>query len=284
VDGNDGTLNGGASFGAGITEQAFSLDGVDDFVSVPDSSNLDFATEDFTVALWVKFRSTAGEQVLAEKFIETWGPSRTGWSLTKLEGDTLRFGGSLGGDAHILDATPPSIPIDSWIHAAVTHYHQLVAGHREDTYTIYWNCNPIGSATRIDSPVDLDTTASLKFGHRGNPSDTPGSVDTRGFFLNGYIDDVQIFNRALSPSEINDICGAVGSATPTPAPTPTATPKPPAGVGGAVKLPPAAIAAESGVPGEEPRSVGTVALAGVAAGVILLTAGGWYARRRWRAG
>ena len=70
----------------------------------------------------------------------------------------------------------------------------------------------------------------------------------------------------------------------TPTPTKTATPGHPPGVGGVVKLPPAAIAAESGAPSEGSAwPVATyAALAGGVAGVLAVAAGGWYAsRRRW---
>ena len=56
---------------------------------------------------------------------------------------------------------------------------------------------PLGSGGKVD------TTSSLKFGHRGGPVDTPGSSDGRGFFLNGRIDEVELFvGRALSDKEI----------------------------------------------------------------------------------
>ena len=72
--------------------------------------------------------------------------------------------------------------------------------------------------------------------------------------------------------------------TPVPfTPTPTRTPGQPPGVGGTVKLPPAAIAAEYGAAADE--SGWTVwAYAAVASGVALVivavAAGGWYTRRR----
>ncbi len=76
--------------------------------------------------------------------------------------------------------------------------------------------------------------------------------------------------------------------TPTPTPTATATPTPTntpkAGVGGIVKLPPAAIAAESGAPAENSGRAGEAyaVLAGaMAAAVVAIVAGGRYARRRW---
>ncbi len=50
--GNNGTLQNGVTFGTGEVGQAFSLDGLDDFVSVPDAPNLDIP-QDITIEAWV---------------------------------------------------------------------------------------------------------------------------------------------------------------------------------------------------------------------------------------
>lgn len=75
----------------------------------------------------------------------------------------------------------------------------------------------------------------------------------------------------------------VATATPTPAPSPTPRPTAtrPVGVGGTVRLPPAAFAAESAAPA---RDFGWTVwtCAAFAGGAMLLAAGGWYATRRWR--
>lgn len=73
--------------------------------------------------------------------------------------------------------------------------------------------------------------------------------------------------------------------TPTPTPTNTFTPTPTAtrpnvGVGGAVKLPPAAITAESGA---SDSGWPVAAYLGAAGAVLAISVGGWYARRRWLA-
>jgi hypothetical protein len=48
--------------------------------------------------------------------------------------------------------------------------------------------------------------SSLKFGHRGSPEDTPGSEDEEGFYLNGRIDEVQLFvGTALTREQIKAI-------------------------------------------------------------------------------
>lgn len=206
IGGRSAVLQNGAGFAPGMVAQAFSLDGVDDFVSVPDDPSLNFGTRDFTVDLWVKFNDpNTGEQIIAEKYIETYeqvtGVPRKGWTLTKTVDNKIDLAGPLpSGMPTLVEVTPPEILANSWIHIAITR--------NGNDFTIFWNGTPLGTGT---AAVDLDSTSSLKFGHRGNPDDTPGSVDTRGFYLNGGIDEVEIFGRALSAEEIQAIYNA-GSA------------------------------------------------------------------------
>ena len=49
---NNGTLKNGATFSAGYVSQAFSLDGTNDFVEVPNNPNLDVTS--VTIDAWVK--------------------------------------------------------------------------------------------------------------------------------------------------------------------------------------------------------------------------------------
>ncbi len=56
ADGNNGTLQNGATFASGEVGQAFSFDGVDDYVSIPDAPDLHFGNQ-VTVDGW--FNPTA---------------------------------------------------------------------------------------------------------------------------------------------------------------------------------------------------------------------------------
>lgn len=192
---NSGILMNGATFGTGMTRQAFQLDGVDDWVMVPTAPNLNFGTGDFTICLWVNFASTVNEQILVEKWIQTNEPAETkGWTLTKLNNNVIRFGGvAVPGEGSIINVAPPDIPVNVWFFVAVTR--------SGNAYMMYWNGELIGNATMLET-LNFDSDASLKIGHRGNPDDTPGSTDWRGFYLNGLVDEVRLYNRALSPKEI----------------------------------------------------------------------------------
>ena len=87
-------------------------------------------------------------------------------------------------------------------------WYFIAVSRSGDNFTIYWNGVPVASRS---FSVNLDTCAALqKFGHRCNPEDTPscapgileGCSDDQGFFLNGLIDEVEIFSRALGEDEI----------------------------------------------------------------------------------
>jgi hypothetical protein len=200
IGGYNGVLVGDATFDEGLVGEAFSLDGNGDFINIPHNEELDLGTEDFTLDFWVYFRSIEGESIMVEKWIQkgTGSPEKRtiGWSYTKI-GPAIRFTFSnTDYDEHPIDVTPASILTNTWIYVAVTRSNY--------TYTLYWNGESICEET-LTQAYNLNSNSSLMFGHRGNPEDTPGSWDNRQFYLNGLIDEVGLYNRALSAEEIKDI-------------------------------------------------------------------------------
>ena len=69
ADGNNGTLQNGATIVAGKVGQAFSLDGVDDVVLVPDAPNLRFGpTSPMTLDMWVfRTSSNPGQNLIGKR-------------------------------------------------------------------------------------------------------------------------------------------------------------------------------------------------------------------------
>jgi hypothetical protein len=57
VANNDGILRNGATFASGKVGQAFSFDGQNDYIEVPDSNAWAFGTNDFSVGLWANLRN-----------------------------------------------------------------------------------------------------------------------------------------------------------------------------------------------------------------------------------
>jgi hypothetical protein len=183
IGANIGILRNGASFGVGEVGQAFSLDGIDDFVEIPHSASLNFGVGEFTVECWVNFNSTAGEQILMEKFATGTGP---GWSFTKLADNRL----VLGQGTIDLISGGLAIPPNSWHHFAA---RRSAAGA-----AIFMDGIIVASGAEALGSANVDSTASLKLGSR----------TANSFFLNGRIDEASIYNHALSDNEVASIYNA----------------------------------------------------------------------------
>lgn len=202
--GDDAVLHGGASFAPGIVGGAFALDGEDDWVEVPHDPSLDVGSQDFTLAFWVRFTSTPGDrQVLIEDWIETFNPATSkGWTLINPNDRSIAL--ATGGEAGMVIAHRLALPVDTWIHVAV----RRTAG----SLSIFLNGALAASQPAVEATIVQDSNASLKFGHRGTSSDTPGSLDHRGFFLRGELDEVELFvGRGLSGAQIRHIFRAQSS-------------------------------------------------------------------------
>lgn len=200
IGGRDAFLRGGAGYEVGKIGQAFSLNGNSQFVEVPHDESLNVGTNDFSFEVWVRFNTLSGEQVIAEKYLETASPARTGWTLTKLIDNTIRVALAGGGDVDSLPAPTVTASSNIWTH--------VVVRRSGNTFTTFQDGAPTASGT---FSRNLDSSASLKFGHRGNPTDTPGSTDVRNFWLNGAIDEPTLYHRALTDPEIAALYAA-GSA------------------------------------------------------------------------
>ena len=138
--------------------------------------------------------------MLVEKWVQGDG-FIDGWTLTKLDGNVLRLAFEIeDGQEADLDSDPLTILPGNWYHFAATR--------EGDTFTLFMNGEVIAQDD-FEGNLNLDSESSLKFGHRGNAEDTPGSIDDRGFYLNGRIDEVELFvGMALSEEQMTALYAA----------------------------------------------------------------------------
>ena len=85
---NHGILQNGAAYAPGLAGQVFSFDGVNDYVSVPDSDSWAFGTNDFTIELWAQFASSTGTRALLAS--DTGPGTQNKWIFGR-DGSFLRF-------------------------------------------------------------------------------------------------------------------------------------------------------------------------------------------------
>jgi len=201
VDGNHGSLQNGATFTVGIVGQSFNLDGVDDYVDIGQLPQLQGAQE-ITVMGWInKFNSGTWPA-----FISKWDTTpytrnnvfilgSGDYNYTNMGLFALNFadntGAVVGGNS--------LIPTNEWVHIAATW-------RSSDGYmAIYKNGVLDNSAIAgVGKKLKYHTAYTAKIGEWGVVRDAR-------YKLNGSIDEVAIFNRALSASEIQAVFNA-GSA------------------------------------------------------------------------
>jgi len=197
--GNHGTLNGDPNWVAGKEgSYALDFDAVGDYVSVPDTDDSLDVDSNITIAAWVKLNSTAAAATIAGK-----QPSGTAadnypgnYLFMTVAGGKLRLvhQTSTGTDFAYYESTA-AVGAGDWDHAAVT----LVEG---DTVEFYIDGSPAGT-----------TAQSATFGIVNDEPVRIGVKKNMVTWFNGTMDDLRIYNRALSAADIGDIAGVGGRAT-----------------------------------------------------------------------
>ncbi len=214
IDSNHGSLRNGATFGSGLVGQQFTLDGVNDYIEVPDSPSL--TPPSMTLDAWVNPAtvSTAAEgRVILSKYNSN-NPSINGvsWVLVMLNTGRLRFvvyQDTPGSIARGVDTSGSVLAAGVWTHVAATF------DSGTQVMTIYVNGSAVpsslipGAGSTVTSIADSATP--LRIGTYVN-----GVGQFVGFW-SGMIDEAELFNRALTASEIFAIfsSGSAGKCKPS---------------------------------------------------------------------
>ena len=194
VGGNNGSLQGGATYAAGEVGLAFSLNGSGAYVQVPDSDLGAFGTNNFTIELWAKFNAVPGGNP---------GNPTGGLIIANDEGpgNQNKWMFATGGGQISFHVNSPTIGPIFLINApftpVVNQWYHLAVVRNGTTFTVYRNGVAIGSQS---SGVNIpNPNAPLTIGM------------AEGYYFNGLLDEVSIYRRNLSASEIAAIYDA-GSA------------------------------------------------------------------------
>lgn len=175
-NGKDGIVNGAVWTTGGKSNGALDFDGVDDYVSLPNIVNP--SATNFTATAWVKLDSSFGSN---QTILQQEGTSGRGWLYRTT--NTGQLSSFLG------NATTSStgvINTGAWYYVAVV----LNGG----TIQLYLNGQPDGSATRTME----SSTGNMRVGRHKNSSTNNEEWD-------GIIDQVRIYDRALTITEIQNL-------------------------------------------------------------------------------
>jgi concanavalin A-like lectin/glucanase superfamily protein len=195
VGARNGSLVGGVGFAPGMVGDAFSFDGSGS-VEVADDPLWMLGTEDFTILLWVRFNALNGRDPLIAH--DEGGGCFAKWIFWHdVQGHRAPFGPAL----RFLHASPGcGILAEPVVYPWQPHpgqwYHVALTRSGSD-YSLYVDGARV--ITERDANPIADPSAPLSIGR------------AETFFLNGLVDEVGMFDRALSPAEIQAI-HAAGSA------------------------------------------------------------------------
>jgi len=186
-----GTIS-GATWATGRVGGALRFDGVNDRVSSPDALDLDI-TGDITIAAWVNFFQgglgyDGSEKAIVTKTVYNGAFNNPYDFRTSIATNpNLAFVRANASD-HECAYSDLNISLNTWHHVAVREENGVANFYVDGVLTgMWWGEPPLTSP-----PTGNDY--SLLIGARYD-----------GLFFNGLIDDVRIYNRALSSAEIRAI-------------------------------------------------------------------------------
>lgn len=191
---NDGVLTNMAnppSAVSGWDGQGLSFDGVDDYVGM--GNVLDFErTNSFSISAWVKRGSVGTSQIIASKMLAS-GTYR-GWMVWFFSDNTIHFvlRNTLE-TSHLQAVTANTFTsTTNWYYVTVTYNGNSLASG----VNFYVNgvLQTQGTPLYNNLSATTITTANANIGSRN---------DGASNLFNGLIDDIRIYNRALSADEIN---------------------------------------------------------------------------------
>ena len=211
-NGHHGTVN-GATLTAdrqSSSDQAYSFDGTNDYIEVPDNDQLDGMTSGLSLAAWLKTSSTQSQIVLSKakccgtitddsytlgfKLLSSSAfPSQVDGAVQGVLGDSRQ----LDWDSAYVAGSSKVVTDGNWHHVAFIWDKpnlKIYVDGQEDSNLVYYD-NKSTNSESLNS-----VTASLSIGANYNKDSGNYTV-----FFSGSIDEVRIYNRALNASEVSQL-------------------------------------------------------------------------------
>ncbi len=189
VGDNDGTLVNGPVWTTGIIDGALSFDGIDDFVSVPDSPSLDLATA-LTTEAWVNFDSVDNRyETILSKFGDNGAQS---YALRRFRtGDLAEsWMGKIASDITTQQGMSSQL-CSSFVPTSGQWYH-VVATFDGTVHRLYIN-GQLDAEASISGTL-VATSYPLWIGRSGYP----GFAEP----LAGDVDQITVHSNVLAPEEV----------------------------------------------------------------------------------
>ena len=200
---NNGTFS-AATYASGKVGQAFSLNGSSAFVEIPDTPSVSIAGA-ISIDAWINPTTTVAFQTILSKYDSP--ANQLSYILGVNAGGGLRFVVYQTGDGSIsrgVDTASGFVPTGTFTHVAAT-FDPATQAIKIYVNGVDTNAALIAGSTSVFAI--FDSTAAVRIGDVVNSGGGP-------VLFAGLIDEVDLFNRALSAGEVQAIYNA---GTPPPA-------------------------------------------------------------------
>ncbi|HEX3108095.1 MAG TPA: LamG-like jellyroll fold domain-containing protein, partial [Thermoanaerobaculia bacterium] len=201
-----GAISGGVTYGTGEVGQAFTFDGTSGSMNVPMSSSLQLTNG--TIEFWMKGDPT-------NTLACCQGLVSTQMYAVEITGGTVSFALSTdGGVTTPYPAATASITTGTWHHVAATY--------DGSTISLYID-GALAAATSHSGSISNNGGFLSVGSEDGRAGACNGCTGTAGRYFKGLLDEVTIYNRALSAAEIQTIYNVASAGKCFTASTPTIT-------------------------------------------------------------
>lgn len=191
---NNGTVNGAilTTDRFGVANKAYSFDGVNDCIEIIDNSLMELGNS-YSVGAWVKMDSTPNESytiISKERQLDA-----TGYAMIFSSNNTITH--AFLNNSNFSTSGSKSVSLNTW--------HFIVHTYNGTTITNY--IDGIIDTSRNFTQTHMNSNLNWFFGKEFT---TPGggSSGYTNRYLNGCLDDIGIWNRALTTQEISDLYNA----------------------------------------------------------------------------
>ncbi|MEK7165744.1 MAG: LamG domain-containing protein, partial [Patescibacteria group bacterium] len=213
---NNGTISGGAVFGAGKIGQMINFDGVNDYVNVANNTTLN-PTGDMTISAWVRFDQLGAEVGRYQKIIYK-GHNVTPWESYELmmdENNQIIFTRAGGASSYAGAGYTGAVSKGAWYHIVGVSSGASMKIYVNGVDSTGWSYNNVSGSFLQSSNMDLRI----------------GNSPWNSEYLKGAADDVRIYNRALTAAEVNELYNYTGVGSSSSAVSATYSPPQNFGVG-----------------------------------------------------
>jgi hypothetical protein len=172
----------------GKLDSAYQFDGLQDIIEIPNSPSLSFAS--ITVSAWIKPVETPNKSRIYSRIVDKYlFNQKGGFNLVYYEPDSrvfFEFWGTDGQRHNIF--TDSQVEVGTW--------HHVAASYDGITLKIFFDGVPENQLSNINIPINK-TSRYLSFGN--------GYDGFSWWPFSGSIDEVRIYNRAVTSKEIQTI-------------------------------------------------------------------------------